>query len=535
MHNYTFDAETNGILLLDQEINPVACKEPRPVYAEEMNLLEFNARYKYPAECNAPLMWAERRNYFYKGLKLASLKGSEFVTKPELMDEGSIFANDVLQPCNIPLMIDKNRALITALADSAIERVKKYYNEYKNKTNAIWVSFSGGKDSMVLLDIVQRALPHDAFKVFFTNTHMEFPDTYDYIDRIRVWCADRNIDFIVCQSDMLPEDSWHLFGPPCSYIRWCCSVHKSAPQQLKAREIYGRIGMKVFSFVGCRASESLARSKYDFLAKGKKHTGQDSLNPILDWNSAEVWLYTYMRNLPINLAYRKGNNRVGCILCPGGTKLREYIASRCYPEMYQKFYQYLKDTYDPKVLYTGDINDPHLGKIWVARKNGNGLLIPCNYEDQRQNDTWVFTLTKVRTDWREWIKTIGILLNDKSPYQIRFRKGVYSFTVQPLAGGGLDVRTTDLHTRECKSFIKMLKQVFRKAACCVMCRVCEADCPFGCLKMKDGKIAISDDCRHCSCCHHAKAGCYIYHSTWKRRNGKYYYMVHKDEKDNVKL
>ena len=31
MHNYIFDAATNGLLLQAEEINPVACKEPRPV------------------------------------------------------------------------------------------------------------------------------------------------------------------------------------------------------------------------------------------------------------------------------------------------------------------------------------------------------------------------------------------------------------------------------------------------------------------------------------------------------------------------
>lgn len=532
MHNYIFDPETNGLLLQADDISPVACKEPRPVYAPEMDLLEFNQMYKYPSDDTLPVMWAERRNYFYNGVKFASLKGSEFVTKPELADAGSIFASEILHPCNIPLMIEKNREYIESLADSAIERVKKYYAEYKDKTEAVWVSFSGGKDSMVLLDIVQRAIPHDAFKVFFTDTRMEYPDTYNYIERIKSWCADRKIDFIVCKSDMTPDQSWHLFGPPCSYIRWCCSVHKSAPQQLKAREIYGRVGMKVFSFVGCRASESLARSKYEFLAKGKKHTGQDSLNPILDWNSAEVWLYTYMQNLPINAAYKKGNNRVGCILCPGGTKLREYIASRCYPEMYQKFYQYLKDTYDPKVLYSGDINDPRLGKIWVARKNGNGLLIPCNYEDDHIGAEWIIKIKEFRTDWHEWIKTIGVLQNNKSPYQIKFKTGVYSFTVT-TDGNGAEIKTAEQHTKEGKAFVKMLKQVFRKAACCVMCRVCEADCPFGCLQMKDGQISISDNCHHCSACHKPVNGCYVYHSTWKRRNGAFYFLRHRGEKNET--
>ena len=531
MHNYVFDPETNGILLLDGEINPVACKEPRPVYAEEMNLLGFDSIYHYPRECDAPLLWSEQRRYIYRGVGLARLKGAEFVTKPELVDDGSIFAGGELQPCDIPLMIEKNRHYIETLAESAIARVRKYYEEYKDKADLVWCSFSGGKDSMVLLDIVQRALPHNVFKVFFTDTRMEFPDTYDYIDRIRIWCADRDIDFVVCSSDMQPEQSWHLFGPPASSLRWCCAVHKTAPQLLKAKELTGKTSIKAFSFVGVRASESLFRSRYDFMCKSKKHNGEDTLNAILDWNSAEVWLYLYMRKLPVNIAYRKGNNRVGCILCPGGTKLKEYIAQRCYPEMYSRFYQYLKDCYDPRVLYTNDINDPQLGKIWVARKNGTGLLIPCNYQCDRNNNEWIITISQLRTDWKEWIKTIGILQNDTSPYLIKFRTGIYSFTVTP-AVSGMEVRTIEQHTKEGKTFVKMLKQVFRKAACCVMCRVCESDCPYGCLVMKDGKVHVSDKCHHCSGCHKPLMGCHVYHSTFKRSTGKYARMIREGEKNN---
>ena len=40
-----------------------------------------------------------------------------------------------------------------------------------------YVAFSGGKDSVVTLDLVQRALPHNSFKVLFGDTGMEFPDT----------------------------------------------------------------------------------------------------------------------------------------------------------------------------------------------------------------------------------------------------------------------------------------------------------------------------------------------------------------------
>lgn len=64
---------------------------------------------------------------------------------------------------------------------------------------------------------------------------------------------------------------------------------------LKAREIAGRADIRKMSFIGVRASESLTRSGYEFIMTGAKHTGETSLNAILDWNSAEVYLYIYER------------------------------------------------------------------------------------------------------------------------------------------------------------------------------------------------------------------------------------------------
>ena len=36
---------------------------------------------------------------------------------------------------------------------------------------------------------------------------------------------------------------------------------------------------------------------------------------------------------------------------------------------------------------------------------------------------------KANTNWKEWIKTIGVLLNDESPYKILFRGEQYEFQV----------------------------------------------------------------------------------------------------------
>lgn len=57
------------------------------------------------------------------------------------------------------------------------ETIKKVYNtyiEYQKKVDVFYVAFSGGKDSIVTLDIVQRALPHNSFKVLFGDTGRNF-------------------------------------------------------------------------------------------------------------------------------------------------------------------------------------------------------------------------------------------------------------------------------------------------------------------------------------------------------------------------
>ena len=102
------------------------------------------------------------------------------------------------------------------------------------------VAFSGGKDSVVLLELVKKALPKSSFVVVFGDTGMEFPDTYNVIDRIEKQCHDEKIEFYRASSHLNPEDSWRLFGPPSRVLRWCCSVHKSAPQTLKLREVLSK-------------------------------------------------------------------------------------------------------------------------------------------------------------------------------------------------------------------------------------------------------------------------------------------------------
>ena len=55
MFNYKF-TDSNTLELIDEELAPLSCKEPRPVYAGELNLLGFDKLFNYPHDCKEPLM-----------------------------------------------------------------------------------------------------------------------------------------------------------------------------------------------------------------------------------------------------------------------------------------------------------------------------------------------------------------------------------------------------------------------------------------------------------------------------------------------
>ena len=160
MYQYIWDAETGG-LLLTTEISKFS-KEPRPVYYKELDILGFNRFWNYPKDDSAPLMWAEANNYIYKGRTVARTKGGSVYTQPELviLDDPEP-DNGMLEFVDIEGMVQKNQDLLETLTQETIQKIYNVYREYKNHVDVFYVAFSGGKDSVVALDLVQRSLPHD--------------------------------------------------------------------------------------------------------------------------------------------------------------------------------------------------------------------------------------------------------------------------------------------------------------------------------------------------------------------------------------
>ena len=142
---------------------------------------------------------------------------------------------------------------------------------------------------------------------------------------------------------------------------------------------------------------------------------------------------------------------------------------------------------------------------WDARHSGRGLKNnPLRYSENTKNGIVTIELFDALSSWQEWIKTI-----DASTVDIKVKnlKDRLSFSMKE------DVLKYN------PAFGKLLRQVFRKAAYCVGCKVCEQNCQKGHCTFVGGHVQIRD-CVQCGDCHDLSGGCLAYNSLKKPQGEK---------------
>ena len=520
MYAYEWDSTTGGYILTPM---PLAfSKEPRPVYYKELDILGFDKYWDYDKNDSFPYMWAEANNYYYRGRLVAKTKGGSLYTPPELvLIEDPEPEGYPLRFVDIPAMVDKNRQLMEQLVQETIKKIYNTFIEYQDKVDVFYVAFSGGKDSVVALDLVQRALPHNCFKVLFGDTGMEFPDTYETVEKIKQICAEEKIEFLQAKSKLKPENTWQIFGPPAVTIRWCCSVHKTTPQIMQLREVLQKPDFTGMAFTGVRGDESLSRSEYDAISYGGKHSGQYSCHPILEWNTAELFLYIYENGLTFNNAYKKGNTRAGCLVCPMSQGKHDYMKYKNYPDDTDLFINkiittsgknFSKENYD-RFVEQG---------YWRTRKSGRELNFGHDkhvFEIVKGQN--VITVQKKNEYWKEWAKTIGQVTSlGDGEFSIAYEGKSYAIrTISTQEGGEQFTFPNIENSKSDIKFLSLFKSVIIKSVYCVNCGYCAAECKSGCIDMANG-VHISNQCKHCFSCHDIYSHCLRYNSIKNRIGAK---------------
>jgi len=509
MYGYEWDVLTHGYTLTTKTGKFVA-NELRPVFAEELNLIGFNSRFEFEPGEKRPLMWAQRNLYFVDGEKVAQMKK---------MRHGEPFAADFffdgrmrLAPVDIETIAEKNAAIMNALVADTQKRIKEMYDSQMRKCDVAYIGFSGGKDSVVLLELCHRVLPLSV-PVVFSDTDMELPDTYAVWNKVKEMYPDR--PFIKVSAETQALENWRRFGPPSRALRWCCSVHKSSPAILALKTLSGNPAARMLVFVGVRGEESLRRLRYEDIGDGLKSRNQVNAMPILDWSAHEIFLFIFRNGLNINEAYRYGLPRVGCLLCPMSNYRQTKLIEQVYSDSVRPFVNEVKSAYSRAFSTQDDAEEFILSGGWHARKSGVSLRDVIDIPTVENKDDSVAYLlpTGKSIAALEWLKTLGKIERSGGykNFSLRTMEQTIDFTIEEIQNNER-IKFSFLGQKQEKAFLSSLSRVMNKAICCVGCRSCEAECPTAALTFGK-KIEIdAARCVQCQNCHSPEDGCLRYFS-----------------------
>ena len=248
--------------------------------------------------------------------------------------------------------------------DMSCEKIEQWHNHWDGK---IYVAFSGGKDSTVLLDIVRnKAFIPDAKDVpaCFCDTGLEYPEIRDFVKTIDnvVWENPKLTFPEVIEKYGYPviskEQSRYLFEYQTSRSeklkntrlngnRWgmgkisnkwrflmdapfkighkCCDKLKKYP----AHQYEKRTGLH--PMIGTMVEESfMRRSTYLTYGCNAYETNRPTSTPLAFWTEKDVWEYIRKYNLPYSKIYDMGYTRTGCMFCMFG------VQSEGNPNRFQK-------------------------------------------------------------------------------------------------------------------------------------------------------------------------------------------------------
>ena len=201
----------------------------------------------------------------------------------------------------------------------ALERIRHFEKQaLAMSPDGYFVAFSGGKDSIVVLDLIRRAgVKHTAH---FHMTTVDPPELLDFIRKnyagTVAWERPEKPMFqLIVEKRM----------PPTRVVRYCC-------EKLKERGGDGRMVV-----TGVRWAESAKRSKRAMIETCMRNDHKVYLHPIIEWSDAEVWQYIRESRLQYPSLYDDGHKRIGCIGCPmGSNKERDFARWPKFAAMYRR-------------------------------------------------------------------------------------------------------------------------------------------------------------------------------------------------------
>ena len=264
-------------------------------------------------------------------------------------------------------------------------RIQQWYEYYNGK---VYVSFSGGKDSTVLLDIVRKLYPEVV--AVFNDTGLEFPEIKKFVktfDNV-IWLKPaKNYQQVVKEygfaiiskevaqkvrelkhgTEALKEirrngkiyksgklggklsKKWqYLEHAPFEISEKCCDILKKNP----AKKFEKQTGLK--PIVGVMRNESNLRRVQEYKTGCNAYDAARPISkPLSKWEEEDIWEYIKLNNLSYSKIYDMGYKRTGCAWCAFGVHMEK-----------ESRFKLLKKTHP---------------KIWNYAINKMGLKVPLEY------------------------------------------------------------------------------------------------------------------------------------------------------------
>jgi len=506
----------------------------RPVFPEERLLVEIILGKPF-AFINDSVWNGVGNRYFVNGKKISfSISKLKDINSDEIRQQLEKYKpqnnydhfNEIIQ-----LWVKANERHYNFISTEAKQFIQNHSRRFLNgDNNAAFVSFSGGKDSTFVSDLVRKALGTPSIIHIFGNTTIEFPTTYEYIERFRK----ENRKTPILRAENKEQDFFKLcetFGPPSRSLRWCCTIFKTGFIGDKIKKTFGD-QKTVLTFYGIRRSESASRNTYERSSVGKKISKQLVASPIIDWFDYDIWLYMLTTGIDFNDAYRLGYTRVGCWCCPNNSQWSQFLASIYMPEQYEKFNKVLLDF----AVKMGKQDPEEYVKSggWKARQGGAGIELsknvaiefkPCATDAKSFN----YVLNKpITPELYEFFKPFGELNFDMGKTRLGEVYILDTKTKQPIIKlqgrlGTSELRISILgtpiaaRTKTVEIELKFKCQI-TKYQLCAGCHACENVCRHGAIRLTktgdndtDYRYEIdSEKCVHCfECINHYTGGCYM--------------------------
>lgn len=221
----------------------------------------------------------------------------------------------------------------------SLQIIEQAVSQHKNYC----LTFSGGNDSTILMDLVTRYAGLKPPVITVING-MEYPETEEYVKQV---CKNYGLELFIARPERHYLEQWQNHGWPymgkLGARNWtaknqqimgfrldvssCCQNQKINPGRKMTKQL--RCTMQ---FTGLRGGEDDLlqgiREKKDGAYYYNKAAGVHICNPLTGWTDAMCRRYMQAHNLPQHPARLRGATAIGCIICGGGSNFEDSMIRR---------------------------------------------------------------------------------------------------------------------------------------------------------------------------------------------------------------